>query len=128
MGTPPVANTYAAEAGLQIIEKVGIHNINEQRVQLTDAIKTLAGMHGYTIATPSRHGSMIAIRAHNVAKLIGLLAKDNIIVSRYGAYMTRRSKSSLRWSPIRSTTTVVSLSSLHLTWSSSTMRSRDELR
>ena len=80
-GTPAVVNTYAAEAGLQIIEQVGIHNIDAQRVKLTDAIKTLAGMHGYTVATPSRHGSMIAIRAHNVEKLIGLLAEDDIIVS-----------------------------------------------
>ena len=80
-GTPPVVNVYAAEAGLKLIEQVGIHAIDQQRRELTEAIKSLAKLHGFTVATPARHGAMIAIRAHDVEKLVGLLAADDIIVS-----------------------------------------------
>jgi len=84
MGTPPVVNIYAATAGLDIIEEVGLHAIAERIGELTDQIKSLAKAAGYTIVTPTdptRHGAMIALRCHDAPALVVRLAEQGFVLS-----------------------------------------------
>jgi kynureninase len=84
MGTPPVVNIYAATAGLDIIEEVGLEAIAGRIGELTGQIKSLAKAARYTIATPTdpaRHGAMIALRCHDAPALVARLAEQGIVVS-----------------------------------------------
>ncbi len=84
MGTPPVVNTYAAEAGLGIIEEVGLGAIAARIGELTGQIKARAREAGYSLATPAdptRHGAMIALRCRDAPALVAGLAEQGIVVS-----------------------------------------------
>ena len=84
MGTPPVVNIYAATAGLDIIEEVGLAAIAGRIGELTGQIKSLAKAAGYTIVTPTnpaRHGAMIALHCHDAPALVARLAEQDIVVS-----------------------------------------------
>ena len=83
-GTPPVPNTYAAKAGLSIIREIGLPAIEARIAELTESVRTAAAEAGYSIATPenpARHGPMIAIRAHDDAKLVANLAEAGIVTT-----------------------------------------------
>jgi len=83
-GTPPVVNIYAATAGLDIVEEVGIDAIGVRVGELTAQIKEEAKRAGYTIVTPTdpaRHGAMIALRCNDAPALVARLADDDIVVS-----------------------------------------------
>lgn len=84
MGTPPVVNIYAATAGLDIIEEVGLEAIAGRIGELTEQIKSLARAAGYQIVTPTdpaRHGAMIALRCTDAPALVARLAEEDIVVS-----------------------------------------------
>lgn len=83
-GTPPVLNTYAAAAGLEILHEVALGPIEARIAELTEAIKSEARAAGYRLATPtepSRHGAMIAIRTHDEQRLVAELLARNIVTS-----------------------------------------------
>lgn len=83
-GTPPVPNTYMAEAGLAIIHEVGLKAIESRIGKLTAAIKNAAGEAGYTLVSPlnpAGHGALITIRSNDDHRLVAALAEDNIVVS-----------------------------------------------
>lgn len=88
MGTPPVPNCYAAEAGLKILENAGLTRIEYRIGELTAAIINEAKQAGYTLAVPEdpdRHGALIALRCHDEAKLVGILESQEIVTScRFG--------------------------------------------
>lgn len=83
-GTPPVPNTYAAEAGLNLIQEIGLPRITAQIREITGAIKAGAMKRGFNVVTPidpDKHGAMIAIRSHKVDLLVKWLENDGIITS-----------------------------------------------
>jgi len=83
-GTPPVPNTYMAEAGLAILHEIGLEAIEGRIGELTAAIKGRAAEAGYRLASPvdpSQHGAMITIRSSDDNRLVAHLAEDNIVVS-----------------------------------------------
>ena len=83
-GTPPVPNTYAAEAGLSIIREIGLPAIEARIGELTEAVRAAAREAGYSVATPEdpdRHGPMVAIRAQDDAALVGILNEAGIVTS-----------------------------------------------
>lgn len=83
-GTPPVPNTYAAQAGLQLVRQVGLAKIENHLQEITGAIKAGAMKRGFNLVTPvdpQKHGAMVAIRSHKVDLLVKWLEKDGIIVS-----------------------------------------------
>jgi len=83
-GTPPVPNTFMAEAGLAILHEVGLEAIERRIGDLTTAIKDAAGAAGYQLASPvnsSHHGVMITLRSNDDNRLVASLAEDNIVVS-----------------------------------------------
>jgi len=83
-GTPPVPNTYMAEAGMAILHEIGLEAIEGRIGELTAAIKDAATQAGYRLASPvksSRHGAMISLRSTDDERLVASLAEDNIVVS-----------------------------------------------
>ncbi len=83
-GTPPVPNTYAAEAGLSIIREIGLPAIEARIGELTEAVRAAAREAGYSVATPeepARHGPMVAIRSQDDAALVGILDEAGIVTS-----------------------------------------------
>ena len=83
-GTPNVPNLYAAIAGVNLIQSIGLENIEAHIALLTDALKEGVKQRGFTLATNSDgryHGAMIAIKSTDMSKLAGMLARDHIITS-----------------------------------------------
>ena len=84
MGTPPVPNCYAAEAGLAILEEVGLSAIECRVAELTSVIKSEAKQAGYKLSVPEdpkRHGPMISLRSHDQNKLVKILDSQGIVTS-----------------------------------------------
>ncbi len=88
MGTPPVPNCYAAEAGLQILAEIGLPAIENRIVELTAAIISEAKAAGYALAVPDdaeRHGALITLRTHDEKALVASLEDEGIVTScRFG--------------------------------------------
>ncbi len=83
-GTPPVPNTYMAEAGLAILHEIGLPAIESRIGELTGAVKDAARAAGYTTASPmdpAQHAAMLTLRALDDNRLVAALADDNIVVS-----------------------------------------------
>jgi selenocysteine lyase/cysteine desulfurase len=83
-GTPPVINTYAAAAGLEIVHQIGLGAIEARVGELCAAIKSEARTAGYRLATPvdpARHGAMIAIRTNDEQRIVSELLARNIVTS-----------------------------------------------
>jgi selenocysteine lyase/cysteine desulfurase len=83
-GTPPVPNSYAAEAGLRIIDEVGLPAIACRIREITAAIIAEAKSAGYTLAVPEdpeRHGALITLRSHDENAIVAALEKDGIVTS-----------------------------------------------
>ena len=88
MGTPPVPNCYAAEAGLQILAEIGLPAIENRIVELTAAITSEANAAEYSLAVPDdaeRHGALITLRTHDENALVASLEDEGIVTScRFG--------------------------------------------
>ena len=84
MGTPPVPNCYAAEAGLKILEDIGLPAIEHRIGELTAAIIAEAKKAGYALVVPEdseRHGALITLRTHDENALVQILDKQGIVTS-----------------------------------------------
>jgi len=84
MGTPPVPNCYAAEAGLQILAEIGLPAIENRIAELTAAIISEARAAGYTLSMPDdpeRHGAMVSLRTHDEQALVASLENQGIVTS-----------------------------------------------
>ena len=83
-GTPPVANCYAAEAGLKIILDIGTDAIETRVRALTRrCLEGLAGI-GWPAVTPmddARRGPMVAVPSQDAAGLFGRLLEQDIVTS-----------------------------------------------
>jgi selenocysteine lyase/cysteine desulfurase len=83
-GTPPVPNTYAAVAGIKLIQSVGVEKIEQHIRELTGALKEGIMQRGFNLVSPvdpKKHGALITVRSHKVDLLVKWLAKDGIITS-----------------------------------------------
>jgi len=83
-GTPPVAGCYATEAGLEIVEQVGLEAIEARIGTLTG--RCLERLHeaGIATATPREdalRGPTVAIRSHDDNALVERLAAEHIVTS-----------------------------------------------
>ena len=83
-GTPPVPNTYAAVAGIKLIQSIGVDHIERHIREITGAIKEGIMQRGFNLVSPvdpAKHGALITVKSHKVDLLVKWLAKDNIITS-----------------------------------------------
>ncbi|HEX5764578.1 MAG TPA: aminotransferase class V-fold PLP-dependent enzyme [Woeseiaceae bacterium] len=84
MGTPPVINCYAAEAGIKLLQEVGMSLIETRLAELTTAIVAEARSAGYKLAVPDdpgRRGALITLRTHDEDALVGWLEEHDIVTS-----------------------------------------------
>lgn len=83
-GTPPVANCYAAEAGLKFILEVGTEAIEKRVQELTARCMDRLEEIGWASLTPrqdERRGPMIAIKSRDSAMLFAKLMERDIVTS-----------------------------------------------
>jgi selenocysteine lyase/cysteine desulfurase len=83
-GTPPVANCYAAEAGLGIVNRIGAEAIGRRVRALTRRCMTRLEEIGWPAVTPdddARRGPMLAIPARDAGALAGTLMERDIVAS-----------------------------------------------
>ena len=83
-GTPPVANCYAAEAGLKIILETGTDAIEERVRTLTRRCMEGLRSIGWPAVTPmdaARNGPMIAVPSRDTPALFARLMEQDIVTS-----------------------------------------------
>jgi selenocysteine lyase/cysteine desulfurase len=83
-GTPPVANCYAAEAGLKIILEAGTDAIEERVRALTRRCMEGLSAIGWPAVTPAddaRRGPMVAVPSRDAAGLCARLQEQDIVTS-----------------------------------------------
>ena len=83
-GTPAVASLYAAEAGLDLYQQIGVEKVTEQIRLLTAEIKGRAKEAGFCFGMPEdddKHGALITINTNDMNKLVALLEEEGIVTS-----------------------------------------------
>ena len=83
-GTPPVVNCYAAEAGLQMLLRVGTPAIEKRNLALTRRCMERLQEIGWPSVTPSedeRRGATVAVASRDSARLAAELMKRDIVTS-----------------------------------------------
>jgi len=86
-GTPPVVNAFAARAGMEIINEVGVANIWRHIRQLSEACTQTALAKGLTVASPldpEQKGSTTAILVPDAHGVEAALKKRGIIAAARG--------------------------------------------
>jgi selenocysteine lyase/cysteine desulfurase len=84
MGTPPVPNCYAAEAGLAILAELGLPAIESRVAELTTSTIEQAKSAGYSLSVPedsARRGPMVTLQTQDEYKLVGELENAGVITS-----------------------------------------------
>jgi kynureninase len=88
-GTPAIPALYAARAGQEIIEKVGVAAIREKSRRQVQMLMDLAGEHGFSTVTPSdpeKRGGMVILNVpHGAAVTRELLRREVVVDHRPGA-------------------------------------------
>jgi len=83
-GTPPVVNCYAAEAGLKMINEIGVDAIGKRVRALTGRCMDRLEEIGWAAVTPrddARRGPMIGIRSKDAGALVTRLMERDIVPS-----------------------------------------------
>lgn len=83
-GTPPVPSIYAGVAGMDLIDEIGVDEIEAHISGLTDRLIDGLDRIGATIVTPrdpGRRGPMIAVASTDDTALVAALAEDRILTS-----------------------------------------------
>jgi selenocysteine lyase/cysteine desulfurase len=83
-GTPPVPSTYAAIAGIELMQEIGIAetaaHVRELNAVLRDGVEELGGR-VVTPREPERSGALVCIAATDVNALVAALADEGIVTS-----------------------------------------------
>lgn len=86
-GTPPVPNVYAAAAGIELLQSLGLDSIARQIAALVDRFVSGARGRGLDVATPddpARRVALVVIRVPGAAALAERLATRGVIASSRG--------------------------------------------
>jgi len=86
-GTPPIPNLYAGLAGLSLFEHVRLEEIRDHVEGLATMLIAEAQERGFELLTPAEpelRGPLVVLGAHDAAKLVETLAREDIIVSSRG--------------------------------------------
>jgi selenocysteine lyase/cysteine desulfurase len=86
-GTPPIPNVYAARAGIELIQQVGLAVIERRIAELVERFDRGARNRGFDVVTPvdpARRGPLVVLRVSNAPKLVQRLERAGIIASARG--------------------------------------------
>jgi len=83
-GTPPVPSTYAAIAGIELMQEIGIAeteaHVRELNALLRDGVEELGGQVA-TPREPERSGALVCIPSADVDALVAALAAESVVTS-----------------------------------------------
>ena len=83
-GTPMIPNVYGAQAGIELLDAVGLKTIERTVAELTAGLIAWASNAGVTVATPTdptRRGPLVVLRSVDAPALVSRLAARGIIAS-----------------------------------------------
>jgi selenocysteine lyase/cysteine desulfurase len=81
-GTPPIPNIYAAMAGMDLLEEIGLEQVAPQIRKLAQMLIEGARELGIHVKTPADSvGPLVVLQSKNVEAVLAHLAKENIIGS-----------------------------------------------
>ena len=83
-GTPMIPNVYGAQAGLELLQAVGLDTVERTVAPLTAGLIAWATDAGVKVATPSdpaRRGPLVVLRALDAPALVARLAARGVVVS-----------------------------------------------
>jgi selenocysteine lyase/cysteine desulfurase len=86
-GTPPIPNAFAAAAGLDLLQSIGLATVDRQIRHLVSRFHDGARRRGLVVATPAdpeRRGPLVVIRAADAGELVRRLENRGIIASARG--------------------------------------------
>jgi selenocysteine lyase/cysteine desulfurase len=86
-GTPPIPNVFAALAGIELLQALGLEAIDRQVRRVVDQFIDGARARGYELATPddpARRGPLVVVRCTDAAELVRRLDRRGIIASARG--------------------------------------------
>jgi len=82
-GTPPIPNIYAANAGIALLQGVGLEEVAQHVRTLTQALIHGARGLGIRIKTPlDSVGPLVVLQSSDAEKVMARFAEQNIVVSR----------------------------------------------
>ena len=83
-GTPPIPSIYAAIAGIELMQEIGIAeteaHVRELNALLRDGLDEL-GATAVTPREPERSGALVCVRSSDVSALVAALENDGIVTS-----------------------------------------------
>jgi selenocysteine lyase/cysteine desulfurase len=95
-GTPPVPSTYAAIAGIELMQEIGIAETEAHVRELNALLREGLGELGATVVTPvepERSGALLCVRSTDVNALVAALEAGGIVTSsRRTAGCSRRTR------------------------------------
>jgi selenocysteine lyase/cysteine desulfurase len=81
-GSPPIPNIYAALPALNLLQEIGLGNVEAQVAGLTRRFLAGAQALNLQIKTPLNSvGPLVVLRSHDSASVVSLLAAQNILTS-----------------------------------------------
>ncbi len=86
-GSPPIPNVYAAAAGLELLQTIGLTTIGEQVNRLVERFARGARQRGFDVATPddaARRGPLVVVRTTDATEMVRRLEGRGIIASARG--------------------------------------------
>ena len=86
-GSPPVPNVYAAAAGIELVQTIGLTTIGEQVNRLVERFASGARQRGFEVATPddpAARGPLVVVRSTDAAAMVRRLEGRGIIASARG--------------------------------------------
>lgn len=86
-GTPPIPNVYAARAGIELIQQVGLTVIERRIAELVERFDRGARDGGFDVMTPAdpaRRGALVVLRVSNPVEVVHQLERQGIIASARG--------------------------------------------
>ena len=82
-GTPAISSVYPAVEGLKMVNEIGVDNIRERTLYLTQLLVNGLVELGFTIKLPddlNNHASITMVSCNNPAVVVETLRENNIIV------------------------------------------------
>lgn len=86
-GSPPIPNVYAAAAGIELLQTIGLTTIGEQVNRLVERFASGARQRGFEVATPddaAARGPLVVVRTTDAATMVRRLEGRGIIASARG--------------------------------------------
>jgi selenocysteine lyase/cysteine desulfurase len=80
-GTPPVPSIYAAIAGIELMQEIGIAETAEHVRELNGLLREGLAELGATVVTPEQSGALLCVRSTDVNALVAALDAAGIVTS-----------------------------------------------